>query len=55
MTKPLGTLESYAGVSPPPPALPMTPPTVDTPPVDDTSAAEVPDTKAEAPATQGVP
>jgi sec-independent protein translocase protein TatB len=55
ITKPLGTLESYAGVSPPPPLLPMTPSTVENPPADDKPATEVSDTKSEAPAAQTAP
>ncbi len=54
MTKPLGTLESYAGVSPPPP-LPMTPPTVESPPADEEPVVEASNEKTEAPATQSAP
>jgi sec-independent protein translocase protein TatB len=54
ITKPLGTLESYAGISPPPPPPVATPP-VDAPPADDAPTAEVSDTKAEAPAPQSAP
>jgi sec-independent protein translocase protein TatB len=52
ITKPLGTLESYAGISPPPP---VAPPAAVSPPADDTPGAEMSDTKAEAPAPQSAP
>ncbi|MFT3726978.1 MAG: Sec-independent protein translocase protein TatB [Terricaulis sp.] len=55
VAKPLGTLESYAGISPPPPALPMIAPTVDNPPADEAPAVEAVESQSDAPAPQSAP
>src|SRR5262249_46515528 len=52
MTKPLGTLESYAGISPPPP-LPMRPPESEGPEADEKPAVDAPDLPS--PAAQSAP